>query len=165
MTSRVIYDAVSSTLQDIRSHLPGGDCPFGGIPTILGGDFQQILPIVRHGNRADSVQACLQFAKVWPHLIHLRLRQNTRISRATLENIIFADWLGKLSFDPAMMGDIGIPDYIHQTSNDSEYFWSGSIQRRLCLMPMVTRTFSLDVRFSRLEMLTLTNLTESFWRN
>ena len=121
MTSRVIYDAVSSTLQDIRSHLPGGACAFGGIPTVLGGDFQQILPIVRHGNRADSVQACLQFAKVWPNLIHLRLRRNMRLSNATLENHMFATWLNKLSFDPAMNGDIGIPEYIHRASNDSEF--------------------------------------------
>ncbi|OXV05529.1 hypothetical protein Egran_06703, partial [Elaphomyces granulatus] len=102
-------------------HLPGGACAFGGIPTVLGGDFQQTLPIVRHGNRADSVQACLQFAKVWLNLIHLRLRRNMRLSNATLENNIFATWLGKLSSDPAMIGDIAIPQYIHRTSNDSEF--------------------------------------------
>jgi hypothetical protein len=66
MTSRVIFYAVNSTLQDIRSHLPGGDCAFGGIPTILGGDFQQTLPIVPHGNRADSVRACDCLAKTDP---------------------------------------------------------------------------------------------------
>jgi hypothetical protein len=119
MTSRVIYDAFSSSLQDIRSQLTGA-CAFGGIPTILGGDFQQTLPIVRHGNRADSVQACLQFAKIWPNLIHLRLRRNVRLSNATWENNMFATWLGKLSFDPAMIGDIAIPGYIHRTSNTSK---------------------------------------------
>ena len=31
--------------------------PFAGITVILGGDFQQMLPIVVHGTREDAVQA------------------------------------------------------------------------------------------------------------
>jgi hypothetical protein len=43
------------------------------------------------------------------------------LSNATLENTTFADWLDTLSFDPNMMEDINIPEYIHRTSNKSDF--------------------------------------------
>jgi PIF1-like helicase len=78
----VIYNAVDFALKDIRKHLPGGDYAFGGIPRILGGDFQQILPIVPHGNRASNLK-----------LTHLQLRQDMRLSTTTWANGTFGAWL------------------------------------------------------------------------
>ena len=49
MTAKTVFDAVDQTLQNIHAHLPGGGHPFGGIPIILEGDFQQILPVVPKG--------------------------------------------------------------------------------------------------------------------
>ena len=64
MINKTVFDAVDRTLKDIRSHLPGGDFPFGGIPVILGGDFHQTLPIIPHGDQSATVLACLHHAKV-----------------------------------------------------------------------------------------------------
>ena len=50
MTHKTVFNVVDRTLKDIRSHLPGGDSPFRGIPVILGGDFHQTLPVVLHGD-------------------------------------------------------------------------------------------------------------------
>ena len=50
--------------------------PFGGIPAGLGGDFAQILPVVRNGNRSMIVNACIQWSFLWPQLQQLTLRQN-----------------------------------------------------------------------------------------
>jgi hypothetical protein len=46
MQSKYDFEAVDRTLRDIR------DCeePFGGLPVILGGDFAQILPVVKRAN-------------------------------------------------------------------------------------------------------------------
>ena len=43
-------------LTDIRDN----DSLFGGIATVFGGDFAQILPVIRRGTRADIVAASLQ---------------------------------------------------------------------------------------------------------
>ena len=50
------FKAVHRMLTDVRSN----DSTFGGLPTILGGDFAQILPVVPRGNRAAIVGAYLQ---------------------------------------------------------------------------------------------------------
>ncbi len=50
ITHKTIFNVVDHTLKDIRSHLPGGNSPFGGIPVILGGDFHQTLPVIPHGD-------------------------------------------------------------------------------------------------------------------
>ena len=47
------FEAVDRMIQNIRSnnHL------FGGLPVIMGGDFAQILPVVRQSTRATIVGA------------------------------------------------------------------------------------------------------------
>lgn len=66
MTYRDVFDAVDRMLRDIReTDYPGASQPpFGGIPTVFGGDFQQTLPIGPQGSntRASIVQSTLQFA-------------------------------------------------------------------------------------------------------
>ena len=52
MQNKFCFEAVDRTLQDIRST---PDALFGGVPTVLGGDFAQILPVVKNGNRASIV--------------------------------------------------------------------------------------------------------------
>ncbi len=42
-------------LQDIRSD----NRLFGDLPMVMGGDFAQILPVVRRGTRATIVGACI----------------------------------------------------------------------------------------------------------
>ena len=42
MQHRYAFEAVDQTLKDIHE----SDAPFGGVPTVLGGDFLQILPVV-----------------------------------------------------------------------------------------------------------------------
>lgn len=42
--------------------------PFGGLTVIFGGDPQQILPVVRYGSRADTVEASLQ--RSYPMKLH-----------------------------------------------------------------------------------------------
>jgi hypothetical protein len=116
MTDKAVFNAVNRSLQDIRSHLPGGQNMFGGIPTVLGGDFQQILPVVLHGNRADTVQSCLQESEIWKSLTQLYLRQNMRLANMDSMNTVFATWLTQLSTEPAMLGQILIPDQIYHTA-------------------------------------------------
>ncbi|KAF8805153.1 DUF889-domain-containing protein, partial [Phlegmacium glaucopus] len=64
MTHRHCFEALDHTFQDLRN------ChkPFGGLTMIFGGDFQQILPVIPKGSRADIVDACLQKSYLWNHM-------------------------------------------------------------------------------------------------
>jgi hypothetical protein len=69
MQNKYDFEAVDALLKDIR------DCdqPFGGIPMVLGGDFAQILPVVKRSNRARTVATNLQQPPLWDHFTVLRL--------------------------------------------------------------------------------------------
>ena len=112
MTHRHVFDAVDRTLQDLRSTLPGGDEPFGGLPVIFGGDFQQILPVIPLGGREEIVAASIQHSAIWPSLERLALTKNMRLLETTPENALFGKWLAEMSHDPSHIGRIPIPPMI-----------------------------------------------------
>ncbi|XP_064621482.1 uncharacterized protein LOC135484172 [Lineus longissimus] len=74
MAHRTDYKAIDRTVQDIRDN----QLPFGGIPTVLCGDFRQILPVVKNGTRANVVDATLRKSHLWPHVRVLQLTTNMR---------------------------------------------------------------------------------------
>lgn len=88
MTHRHCFEALDRTFQDLR------DCckPFGGITMIFGGDFQQILPVVSQGSRADIVAACLRKSYLWNDIEVIKLRINMRLEQSHEERE-FAQWL------------------------------------------------------------------------
>jgi ATP-dependent DNA helicase PIF1 len=88
MTHWHCFEALDRTLQDLR------DSPkaFGGLTMIFGGDFQQILPVIPNGSRADIVEACIRQSYIWNNMTVLKLRINMRLQRS-LDDIIFSQWL------------------------------------------------------------------------
>jgi ATP-dependent DNA helicase PIF1 len=59
---------------------------------IFGGDFQQILPVVPKGSRADIVNACLKMSSLWNKICVLNLQTNMRL-RDSPEDADFSQWL------------------------------------------------------------------------
>ena len=55
------------------------DKPFGGKVVVLGGDFRQILLIVRKGSRYDIVNSSINYSYLWQYCTILRLSQNMRL--------------------------------------------------------------------------------------
>lgn len=55
MAHRHCFEALDHTLQDVHN------CqrPFGGLTIVFGGGFQQILPVIPDGSRADIIEASL----------------------------------------------------------------------------------------------------------
>lgn len=110
------FDIVDRNLRDLREDLPGGDHPFGGVPVVLGGDFQQILPVIPRGTRGETVHACLQHASIWPRLERLQLRQNMRLdSESSPENLRLGTWLQEMSHDPQYHGLTTLPEGLSTT--------------------------------------------------
>jgi ATP-dependent DNA helicase PIF1 len=59
--------------------------PFGGKPVVLGGDFHQILPVVRKGSRSTLVGASITNSNLWQHVTLLKLQTNMRLQNPLLE--------------------------------------------------------------------------------
>ena len=83
-----VLETVDRSLRDIRS----SHCPFGGITVVLGGDFQQTLPVMVHGTREDTVLATVQRSQLWTNVSVLHLTVNMRLNNDPLSEE-FARWL------------------------------------------------------------------------
>jgi hypothetical protein len=86
MTHRRCFEALDTTMRDILSeHNPANAIlPFGGKPIVLGGDFRQILPVVRKGSRSSIVSASITNSRLWHHVVVLKLHTNMRLFNPSL---------------------------------------------------------------------------------
>ncbi|KAK9050793.1 hypothetical protein SSX86_030238 [Deinandra increscens subsp. villosa] len=85
MAKRHAIEAVNRTLQDII----GVRLPFGGKIVVMGGDFRQVLPVVKRGTRAQIVDASLRMSPLWSLTRVMRLTINMR----ALNDPWFSDFL------------------------------------------------------------------------
>jgi hypothetical protein len=83
-----IMEAVDHSFRDLRDP----DKPFGGLTVVFGGDFQQILPVILKGSRAQVVAACMIRSILWSHISVLQLHQNMRLNIQVEEEANFARW-------------------------------------------------------------------------
>ena len=99
LTSLIIWDevpmqhrygpeAVSRTLMDIRDD----PRPFGGLTVVFGGDFRQILPVIRRGSPEHIIGASICRSSLWQKVQVLRLHRNQRLE-STPDSSRFASWL------------------------------------------------------------------------
>jgi ATP-dependent DNA helicase PIF1 len=88
MVSWKTLDTVDRTLKDLMKN----DRPFGGKILIMGGDFRQILPVVRKGTRQDGINECLFFSNSWQRFQLLRLSGNMRAGTSD-DQQHFRQWL------------------------------------------------------------------------
>ena len=64
-----VLESIDRPMQDIRKK----PSSFGGLTVLLAGDWQQILPVVRHGSRPDIVDATLKSSYLWQIVTRLQL--------------------------------------------------------------------------------------------
>lgn len=84
MMNRLAVEAVDRTLRDIMSRNNPSllNIPFGGKVVVFGGDFRQTLPVIEHGNRAQTVAASLSRSYIWQHVQRCRLTSNMRLQNS-----------------------------------------------------------------------------------
>jgi ATP-dependent DNA helicase PIF1 len=100
MMNRYCFECFDRSMRDIMSYngVDNSHKPFGGISVVLGGDFRQILPVVRKGGRQDILAATINASNLWMHCKVLKLTTNMRLCRSSnpeehrdIKN--FADWI------------------------------------------------------------------------
>jgi hypothetical protein len=89
--------AVDMLLRDLMNI----STPFGGKIMVLGGDFRQVLPVIRFANKSQLIAASLKSSELWSHFQMIHLHQNMRTGPGEVE---FSQWLiklgnGELPFD------------------------------------------------------------------
>ena len=71
----------------------------GGIPTLLSGDFRQILLVIHQGTRADIVHASIKSSPILPHIQLRELQINIRAQLTQAQGDEFADLLIRIGND------------------------------------------------------------------
>ena len=113
MACKHCFEAVDHILKDLLCCInPQNEHkPFGGKVVLLGGDFRQILPVVRNGKREETVGATLNKSSFW-HTCevfvltnNMRLRSSDGIYENNTNLQEFRNWVLKIGD-----GDIGIGD-------------------------------------------------------
>ncbi|KAL7322346.1 hypothetical protein PS15p_212248 [Mucor circinelloides] len=82
MVSKNLIETVNRSFQDIM----GNTASFGGCLIVFGGDFWQVLPIIRGADRAMIISQCLNRASFWPEVRSMRLTVNMRVQQALRSN-------------------------------------------------------------------------------
>ncbi|XP_027938803.1 ATP-dependent DNA helicase RRM3-like [Vigna unguiculata] len=97
------FEAFDRTLRDIMRNVDdaNNDKPFGGKAVVLGGDFRQILPVIKKGYRFDIIKSTINYSELWNCCKVLKLTKNMRLSTTTINQIAndikeFADWILKI---------------------------------------------------------------------
>nr|XP_047129617.1 ATP-dependent DNA helicase PIF1-like [Hydra vulgaris] len=119
MIPKHALNAIDKLLQDVCNN----KFPFGGKVILMGGDFRQILPVVKRGQPADIVEACLKCSQHWQYVQRFSLTENMRVQAEEEE---FSQWLLKfgsgtlpLKADGSFRGCIEIPEQCLLGENES----------------------------------------------
>jgi hypothetical protein len=68
--------------QDIMKSPTTPNAPiFGGKTVVFGGDFRQVLPVVKYGGKADVLNMTMKHWNQWHKITLLTLTENMRIGR------------------------------------------------------------------------------------
>ncbi|CAN1829526.1 ATP-dependent DNA helicase PIF1 [Linum perenne] len=129
--TKFCMEALDRTLRDLLQVHPtdSEERPFGGVSVVFGGDFRQILPVIKKGTRSEIISASLKKSYLWEHLTHLRLSQNMRLMRSNCsqserqEIATFDSWLKEIGdgVGCSILGEDIVkatyPDILHNYQN------------------------------------------------
>ncbi|XP_073121317.1 uncharacterized protein [Henckelia pumila] len=105
MANRYAFESVNKTFQDIMENM----LPFGGKTMIFGGDFRQVLPVVKKGSAREQIAASISRSTFWNDVNVIHLYQNMR----SVEDIEFSQLLLRIGdgLQHCVNGDfIKLPD-------------------------------------------------------
>nr|XP_047131763.1 uncharacterized protein LOC101240932 [Hydra vulgaris] len=89
MIPKHALNAIDRLLKDVCNN----NFPFGGKVILFGGDFRQILPVVKRGRPAEVVESCIKCSLQWQWVQKFTLTENMRVRDGEGD---FSEWLLKL---------------------------------------------------------------------
>nr|XP_012563387.1 unnamed protein product [Hydra vulgaris] len=89
MIPKHALNAIDRLLKDVCNN----NFPFGGKVILFGGDFRQILPVVKRGRPAEVVESCIKCSLQWQLVHKFTLTENMRVRDRERD---FSEWLLKL---------------------------------------------------------------------
>lgn len=99
-TSLILWDEASmahsvslNILDRLLKDVTGRTDLFGNKVVVFGGDFRQVLPVVRHGSRTSILESSIKSWIHWSSVKQLKLTTNMRTGEGEQE---FTDWLLRL---------------------------------------------------------------------
>ena len=84
MIQKKALEIVNNTLQDVCSN----KIPFGGKLIILGGDFRQILPVVKNSTKHIIVKETIKFSNLWSLFKVMKLKKNIRSNNMSFSSFL-----------------------------------------------------------------------------
>ena len=93
MIPRKALEIVDKTLQDVCNN----NLPFGGKLLVLGGDFRQILPVVKNGCRSTIIQETIKYSNLWSLFYIMYLKKNIRSKDNTFASFLLDIGEGKFT--------------------------------------------------------------------
>ena len=75
MMHKHAFEALDRTLRDVMGQVNVlyKEIPFGNKVIVFGGDFRQILPVVKRGSQHDIIKASFNRSYLWKHIKILKL--------------------------------------------------------------------------------------------
>jgi len=93
MIPKKALEIVDRTLKDICNNQE----LFGGKMIVLGGDFRQILPVVKNSYRISIVKNTIKYSSLWPYFNIYTLKQNIRCNDRDFSTFLLK--IGEGEFD------------------------------------------------------------------
>ncbi|CAF5082287.1 unnamed protein product, partial [Rotaria sp. Silwood1] len=81
-TALEIIDLIFQDLMGIKT-------PFGGKVVVLGGDFRQVLTVIKKESRCAIIASTIKKSSVWPLFLTFKLKRNMR----AITDPDFSKWL------------------------------------------------------------------------
>jgi hypothetical protein len=81
MVPKYALQAIDKLLQEIHESTE----PFGGAVMLLGGDFRQILPVLRGGSASEQVGITIRACNLWECFQKFTLTENMRVKKGNTE--------------------------------------------------------------------------------
>ncbi|XP_046452737.1 uncharacterized protein LOC124200510 [Daphnia pulex] len=121
----VMTNHALNAIKHVTEKMTKNNKPFGNKVLLLGEDFRQCLPVVKHGNRVKVVEATIKNCESWSTFRHIRLTENMRTTAGSQE---YANWLielgnGTLPTTGNLSSNVvEIPPYFLITEENAESF-------------------------------------------
>ncbi|KAA6383298.1 MAG: putative ATP-dependent DNA helicase PIF1 [Streblomastix strix] len=113
MASKWAIEFIDRKMKEIRKN----NKDFGGVLMIFGGDFRQVLPIVKFGGHNEQVNASIQNSNLWKKFDCLKLKKNMRIGEGSEELSSFLMQIGNGTMQQDKNEMIDIPNVCMSQEN------------------------------------------------